>query len=198
MDAQLLGHAGLATMLCHSNWTPGDVETLCADLSITSLPCSVFQCRVWLSTAGRQVPWSSAEPGGSGTSRGGTFPTKVPSRTPGPWETRLAAKNQESEEKMLLVDLSSLGPPLAFTSCSLWWGLTVPKAYAPPLQRPQPGALDLGNKTAWAGAAQLDTRAPASPVCMPLLTKDFMDTVWLLAEFSITRGQAGLLAPSSP
>lgn len=87
-----------------------------------SLSC-VFQCRIWFSAAGRQVPWSSTESGGSRAGWGAMSPTKVHSRTPCSWETGLKAENQEGEEEMLLVDLSLLGPcPLPSPKTSRRWG----------------------------------------------------------------------------
>lgn len=109
-------------MFFHVSWTLGDATSVCADLNLLSfLPLCVFQCRIWLPAAGRQVPWSSTESGGSRASWGGISPTKVPGRALSPWETGLKAENQEGEEEMLLVDLSSWGPlPLPFPR----WGTT--------------------------------------------------------------------------
>lgn len=119
-------------MLFHVSWTLGDAKSICDDLNLLSfLLLYVFQCRIWFSAAGRQVPWSSTESGGSGTSGGGISPTKVPSRTPSPWETGLKEENQESEEEMLLVDLSLLGLfPLPSPDTSPRWGIHCPQAFS--------------------------------------------------------------------
>lgn len=72
---------------------------------------SVFQRRVWFPAARRQVPWDSPEPGGGRASWGSAFPTQVPSRSPGPWETGLTAEKQKGEEEMFLVDMRGSGLP---------------------------------------------------------------------------------------
>lgn len=70
---------------------------------------SVFQRGVWFPAAGRQIPWGSSEPGGGRASWGSSFPTHVPSRSPGPWETGLTSEKQEGEEEMFLVDIRGDG-----------------------------------------------------------------------------------------
>lgn len=118
-------------MLFHVSQTFSNAKSVCADLNLLSFLLSVFQCRIWFSAAGRQVPWSSAESGGSRTSGGGISSTKVPSRTPSPWETGLKEEDQESEEEMLLVDLSLLGPfPLPPPDTSPRWGNHCPQAFS--------------------------------------------------------------------
>lgn len=141
-------------------WTLGDIQSVCADLNLLSfLPLHVFQCRIWFPAARRQVPRSSTGSGGSGASWGGLSPAKVPSRASSSRETGLEAENQEGEEEVLLVDLSSWGPcPLP----SPGWGTIALRLPLLPSKGPRLSATRLLDGLAAAG--RLIT---VSPECVP-------------------------------
>lgn len=148
-------------------WTLGDIQSICADLNLLSfLPLRVFQCRIWFPAARRQVPWSSTESGGSGASGGGLSPTKVPSRASSSRETGLKAENQEGEEEVLLVDMSSWGPcPLP----SPRQGTTALRLSLLPSEGPRPSDARLA-KPEWlldglAAAGHLITVSPECVAC---------------------------------